>query len=173
MNNTKSSGLEHAGEGRTGRWLSPTVLPTTAAAAVPVAGAAKTSTANSSRATSDAVVFKNSGRRWFPVEYKLRILREVDQCSKRGQIGAILRREGLYFSHLSSWRRERTEAIEAGVMPKRRGRKPKATDSLSAENKRLLKENRRLMAKLRQIAAILDIPKELLQEGGRSPPSLH
>jgi hypothetical protein len=100
-------------------------------------------------------------------------LREVDQCSKRGQIGAILRREGLYFSHLSSWRRERTEAIETGVMPKRRGRKPKATDSLIAENKRLLRENRRLMAKLRQIAAILDIPKELRQEEGQSAPSLH
>ena len=59
-------------------------------------------------------------RRRFTAEYKARILEEVDRCTQPGQIGELLRREGLYSSHLTSWRRQRDE----GLSPKRRGRKP-------------------------------------------------
>lgn len=113
---------------------------------------------------SDGHVAANAERRRFSAEYKIRILQEIDRCSKRGEIADLLRREDLYFSHINSWRKQRVEAIEAGVAPKRRGRKRKTDDSLGDENKRLRRENRRLKAKLRQIAAIVTLRDELLCE---------
>jgi transposase-like protein len=62
-------------------------------------------------------------RRRFTAEYKLRILREADRCTESGQLGALLRREGLYSSHLSTWRQQRDEGTLVGLTPKRRGRK--------------------------------------------------
>jgi transposase-like protein len=98
-------------------------------------------------------------RRRFDAEYKAHFLREADQCTQPGQLGALLRREGLYSSHLFLWRKQRDDAALAGLVPKRRGRKPDPNAPLVAENQRLVRENARLMRRLRRTEAILDVQK--------------
>ena len=100
-------------------------------------------------------------RRRFTAEYKLRILAEADRCTAAGQLGELLRREGLYSSHVSTWRRQRDEGMLAGLTPKRRGRKAKPKHPLSDENERLRRENQRLKDQLRQAELIIDVQKKV------------
>ncbi len=100
-------------------------------------------------------------RRRFTVEYKLRILAEADACSEPGMLGELLRREGLYSSHLLTWRRQRDEGVLAGLTPKRRGRKAKPKNPLADENRRLQRENERLKEQLRQAELIIDVQKKV------------
>jgi transposase-like protein len=72
----------------------------------------------------DPEVVPGAKRRQFRAKYKLRILAEADQCTQRGEIGALLRREGLYSSHLTTWRKQRDRGQLEGLTPKKRGRKP-------------------------------------------------
>jgi len=111
-------------------------------------------------------------RRRFTAEYKLRILSEADRATGRGQLGALLRREGLYSSHLTTWRKQRDEGTLAGLAPKRRGRKAAPNAPLVAENERLDRENRRLAEKLRQAETIIEVQKKLSELLGipLSPP---
>src|SRR5918996_3657320 len=67
-------------------------------------------------------------RRTYTAEYKRRILREADACTTPGAIGALLRREGLYSSHLVEWRRAQARGELAALSPKKRGRKPRTVD---------------------------------------------
>ena len=106
-------------------------------------------------------VLERPVRRRFTVEYKLRILAEADACSEPGMLGELLRREGLYSSHLSTWRRQRDEGALAGLTPKRRGRKAKPNSPLADENKRLTRENDRLKEQLRQAELIIDVQKKV------------
>ena len=99
-------------------------------------------------------------RRRFSAEYKLRILAEADGCTEQGQVGELLRREALYSSLLSTWRRQRDEGVLAGLAPKRRGRKAKPKNPLAEENARLQRKNRRLTEKLRQAELIIDVQKK-------------
>lgn len=110
----------------------------------------------------DPQVVPKGERRRFSTEYKLRILAEADQCTEHGQIGALLRREGLYSSHLTTWRRQR----EQGTLGGKRGRKP---DPQSAEIKRLEQENERLRARLARAEHIIDVQKKLAQLLGTNP----
>src|SRR2546428_9636765 len=73
-------------------------------------------------AVSDPEVRERAARRRFTAEYKLQVLREADQCAGVGEVGALLRREGLYSSHLTTWRRQREHGALAGLAPKKRGR---------------------------------------------------
>ena len=98
------------------------MLGTTAAAEG--VGGSKPRTASNGRPRPDPAVSEKAVRRRFDAEYKARIIREVDQLTEPGQVGAFLRREGLYSSHLSLWRRQPDETALAGLGPKRRGRKP-------------------------------------------------
>ena len=91
-------------------------------------------------------------RRRFSAEYKRRILDEVDRAG-RGEIGLVLRREGLYSSHLSKWRNWRNQ-----MTSKKKG--PGLTNELKTENERLQKENARLKLKLRKAEAMLDLQKK-------------
>jgi transposase-like protein len=100
-------------------------------------------------------------RRRFTAEYKLRILREADRCAESGQLGALLRREGLYSSHLTTWRQQRDAGTLAGLAPKRRGPKPNPDAPLLAENQQLRRENQRLTAQLRQAETIIEVQKKL------------
>ena len=96
-------------------------------------------------------------RRQFTAKYKLRILQEADRCTERGELGELLRREGLYSSHLSKWRQQRARGQLQGLAPKKRGRK--GQDPSVAELARLRRENERLRAQLEQAEIIIDVQK--------------
>jgi len=107
----------------------------------------------------DPEVVPKAKRRKFSAKYKLRVLDEADNCAEPGQIGALLRREGLYSSHLSTWRRQRGRGVVKGLSPKKRGRKRK--DELEREVTRLQRENERLQASLEQAETIIEVQKKL------------
>jgi transposase-like protein len=107
----------------------------------------------------DPEVMPKAKRRKFSAEYKRRILDEADSCTEPGQIGALLRREGLYSSHLTTWRRQRDRGLIQALSPKKRGRKRK--DELEREVARLQRENARLQARLEQAEMIIDVQKKL------------
>jgi transposase-like protein len=107
----------------------------------------------------DPEVVPKAKRRKFSAEYKVRILEEADRCTERGEIGALLRREGLYSSHLSTWRRQRDQGILSGLRPKKRGRKGK--EELEKELAKLRRENKRLQARLEEAEMIIDVQKKL------------
>ncbi len=109
----------------------------------------------------DPEVVPQAKRRRFSAEYKLRILEEVDACTEPGQIGALLRREGLYSSHLTTWRRQRAQGQLAGLSPKRRGRKPSVDEALVNELDALKRENQHLQSRLQQAETIIEVQKKL------------
>ncbi len=117
-------------------------------------------------ARPDPEVPEKPERRQYPAEYKLRILREADQCGEPGEVGALLRREGLYSSLLSSWRRQREEGTLGALGPKKRGRKSKRTDPLAAEVQKLKKENQRLKKRLMQTETIIEVQKKMSEALG-------
>ena len=103
-------------------------------------------------------------RRTFSAAEKLRLLREAERCPK-GELGALLRREGLYASQLTTWRRER----DRGLTPKKRGPE---VDEQAQRLAQLERENTRLQAKLGQAELIIDAQKKLLQVLGLPEPQL-
>jgi transposase-like protein len=105
----------------------------------------------------DPEVVAGPKRRRFTAEYKLRILREADACKGTGEIGALLRREGLYSSHLVLWRRQREAAAHAQLKSRKRGPKPKTQDP---RVKQLERENAQLQRQLKRVALLLDIQKK-------------
>ena len=121
----------------------------------------RTGSVGEERMSPSPEVLEKPVRRRFTVEYKLRILAEADACSEPGMLGELLRREGLYSSHLSTWRRQRDEGALAGLTPKRRGRKAKPKNPLADENRRLERENERLKEQLRQAELIIDVQKKV------------
>ena len=99
-------------------------------------------------------------RRCFSAAYKARILEETDSCSERGAVGALLRREGLYSSQLTTWREQyRAEGLY-GLCDNKRARKA-ATPPLENEVARLRQENARLSRRLEQAVAIIEIPQKV------------
>ena len=107
----------------------------------------------------DPEVVPKAKRRQFTARYKLRILKEADRCTERGQIGELLRREGLYSSLLANWRQQRALGQLRGLAPKKRGRKPQ--DPAAAELAQLRRENERLRVQLEQAEIIIDVQKKL------------
>ena len=101
-------------------------------------------------------------RRTFSAAYKLRIVEEADQCNERGQIGALLRREGLYSSQLATWRQQRQAGGLQLMAPKKRGRKA-SQDAKDAEIAVLRRENERLQKQLEQAELIIGAQKKLAQ----------
>ena len=89
-----------------------------------------------------------------PAEYKLRILREVDECKGKGEVGALLRREGLYSSLVSKWREQHERGSLTGLSGHRRGPK---VDANAVELARLQRENKRLQEKLERAELIIDV----------------
>ena len=109
-------------------------------------------------------------RRRFTAEYKLRIIEEADGCTDKGQVGELLRREGLYSSHLSNLRRLREKGALASLTPKQRGRKPKPNADVTDELTRLERENRRLAERLRQAETIIGVQKKVCELMGIATP---
>jgi transposase len=99
-------------------------------------------------------------RRQFSAAYKRRILQEVQACKGTGEISVVLRREGLYASHLSKWRKlEKQGALEA--LETKRGRKPDPESAARQRIGELERENQRLRGKLRQAEAIIEVQKKV------------
>ena len=109
----------------------------------------------------DPEVPEKKPRRKYTAKYKLRILEEADACTQLGQIGALLRREGLYSSSLTTWRRQREKGLLQGLTPKKRGRKEKEINPLSKRVSQLEKENRRLEQKLKKAELIIEAQKKM------------
>ena len=105
----------------------------------------------------DPEVLPKAARRRFTARYKLSILREADRCTQRGETGALLRREGLYSSHLGEWRRQRALGQLRALSPRKRGRKPR--DPSVEELAQLERENEHLRAQLEQAEIIIDVQK--------------
>ena len=111
-------------------------------------------------ARPDPEVVAKAARRHFNAEYKQRVLHEVDLCRDEGAIGALLRREGLYSSHLTTWRRQRDQAVQAALAPHKRGPKP-ARNPLVEEMEKLRRENARLTQQLEKAEIIIDVQKKV------------
>jgi len=116
-------------------------------------------------APPDPEVPARHAKRRFTTAYKLDILRRADACTRPGELGALLRKEGLYSSHLVTWRRQR----EHGLTPKKRGRRP-STDprvrTLEREKAALATENRRLERRLQRAETIIAFQKKWLRSWG-------
>jgi transposase len=111
-------------------------------------------------------------RRRFTAEYKRKILQEADGCSRPGELGALLRREGLYSSHLAAWRRVREQGGLAGLSPKKRGPRAKVADPRDKRIVELERETRRLKARLERAEALIEVQKKVaLLLGSESPPN--
>jgi transposase-like protein len=113
--------------------------------------------------TIDPEVLAQAVRRRFSAQYKLKILAELDNCKNSGEVGALLRREGLYSSHLTKWRRQREEGALSRLEPQKRGRKQPEVNPLTREVARLQKENERLQARLKQAETIIEVQKKVSQ----------
>jgi transposase len=109
----------------------------------------------------DPEVVAGSKRRTFSAQYKLGILAEADAAAgQSGAIGALLRREGLFSSHLTAWRRERKDGILKGLTPNKRG--PKSKRNPQEEALQLLRrQNQRLSEELRKAEIIIDVQKKV------------
>jgi len=105
-------------------------------------------------------VVAKAKRRRFTAAEKQRLLREVDACQGSGEIGALLRREGLYASYLTTWRRQREQGELDGLSPQKRGPKP---DPQAVELAKLRRENERLQERLRQAELIIEVQKKVAQ----------
>jgi transposase len=118
--------------------------------------AERSAAAGVARTKPDPEVIVRAQRRQFTAEYKKRILAEADAARESGAIGAMLRREGLYSSHLTHWRQQRN----AGLIPERRGPKPKH-DPLLEEVRQLKLQNNRLTQRLAHAELIIDVQKKV------------
>ena len=100
-------------------------------------------------------------RRRFSAKYKGRILREAEACTERGEIGALLRREGLYSSHLAQWRQQAEMGELQALEPKKRGPVPKVADPRDRRIIELERENARLERRAAQAEAIIEVQKKV------------
>jgi transposase len=116
--------------------------------------------AGAAQSYPDPEVVAQAKRRTFTADYKQRILLEADRAKGSGGVGALLRREGLYSSLLSTWRQERATAMRQALAPQKRGPKSKR-DPLREENQKLHKENQRLTEQLRRAEIVIDVQKKV------------
>lgn len=109
----------------------------------------------------DPEVLAKPRRRTYTAAYKLRILQQVDACTVPGNVSALLRREGLYSSHLTEWRRSRERGALHALEPVKRGPKAKILDPQAIELAKLRKEHARVTERLRQAELIIDVQKKV------------
>jgi transposase-like protein len=106
-------------------------------------------------------VVAKAQRRRFPAQYKLRILREAEKCTRPGELGALLRQEGLYSSHLTAWRAARERGELQGLSAKKRGPKPRPPDARDKRIVELEREVKRLRARAERAEALVEVQKKL------------
>ncbi len=111
--------------------------------------------------TSEVEVVAKPTRRRYTAEYKLGVLREADGCTRPGEIGALLRREGLYSSTLTHWRKQRQKGELGGLSPKKRGPLPKEKNPLTDKVRALERENARLTARAERAEGLVELQKKV------------
>lgn len=116
----------------------------------------------------EPVKAKKRKRRTFTAQYKLKIVQEADRCTEPGGVGALLRREGLYSSQLTNWRRARDQG-QLAALNRKRGRKPDPDADLRYELEKMRKENERLKKRLDKAETIIDVQKKLCTALGLDP----
>jgi transposase-like protein len=116
---------------------------------------------------TDVQVVAKPHRRAFTAEYKRRILKAADACATPGAVGALLRREGLYSSHLVVWRRARARGELAALTPKQRGRKPTPVDPRERKIAELERRVAQLTARAERAEALVEVQKKLAALLGR------
>lgn len=117
-------------------------------------------------------VVAKAKRRSFTAKYKRQIVREADACKEPGEVGALLRREGLYSSHLTTWRRELEQRELAALAPKKRGPKTPPVDPREQELTALRRENATLRARAERAELLVEIQKKVSMILGVELPKL-
>jgi transposase-like protein len=117
-------------------------------------------------------VTSKAKRRRFTAEYKRKVLQEADSCTESGQIGALLRREGLYSSHLVTWRHARERGELEGLAPKKRGPKAQEPNPLARELAAKEREIARLKAENAKLQIICDVQKKVSLLLGMTLPTI-
>lgn len=120
---------------------------------------------------SDPEVPTKPKRRQFTAEYKLRILQQADACQRYGEIAVLLRREGLYDSHLASWRKQRADGILTALGSKKRGRPEQPVNPDQPRIMALERELRRVQKRLHQAELIIEMQKKISELLGIHQPS--
>jgi transposase-like protein len=110
---------------------------------------------------AEVEVLAKAARRRFTAEYKVKVLREADRCTRSGEIGALLRREGLYWSTLSQWRKQRASGELAGLRGKRRGPQRQEKNPLAERVRELERENARLKRRAERAEGLVELQKKV------------
>jgi transposase-like protein len=109
----------------------------------------------------DTQVAASASRRRFTAEYKLRILKEAEECKKTGMVGALLRREGLYSSRLSDWKNARARGELEALSPRKRGRKPIVVDPKDQRIAKLEGQLKKAEARAERAEALVELQKKI------------
>ena len=149
MESAERQSIEEAGETERARRASG-VFPAGGASAAPRPASAP-----------EVEVVAQAERRRFTAEYKRRIVREADRCTKPGEIGALLRREGLYSSLLTTWRAARDRGELEGLSPRKRGPKVAPPDPRDRKIAELERDNVRLSKRAERAEALVELQKKL------------
>jgi transposase-like protein len=132
-----------------------------------------TSTGSNGQArTPETEVKPKARRRRFSAEYKQRILREAAACTKPGELGALLRREGLYSSHLSSWRGQVERGELAGLRARKRGPKPKERNPLEKRVRELERELTKARKRAQRAEGLVEVQKKVAELFGETLPTV-
>ena len=114
----------------------------------------------------DPEVVERPVRRTFTAEFKRRVVEEAEACRQPGEVGALLRRQGLYSSHLVAWRRQWKAGSLAGLAPRKRGRTPQALNPLAATVAKLERDKARVEQRLKQAETIIEFQKKVSELWG-------
>jgi transposase len=116
---------------------------------------------NGAKSSTEVEVVVKAERRRFTAEYKLKVLREADHCRQPGEIGALLRREGLYWSNLTSWRKQRERGELAGLTARKRGRQRREKNPLAERVRELERDNTRLKRRAERAEGLVKLQKKV------------
>jgi len=116
---------------------------------------------NGVKSLTEVEVVAKAGRRRFTGEYKAKVLREADSCKRPGEIGALLRREGLYWSNLTTWRKQRETGELVGLKGKQRGPQRRERNPLAERVRELERDNARLKRRAERAEGIVELQKKV------------
>jgi transposase-like protein len=113
------------------------------------------------KSLTEVEVLAKAERRRFTAEYKLKVLREADHGKQPGEVGALLRREGLYWSNLTTWRKQRESGELAGLSARKRGPQRREKNPLAERVRELERDNMRLKRRAERAEGIVEVQKKV------------